>query len=232
MASTTSASASVSTSDLWTKALKTLCAEDRQHIDLSRPGKIDILRDILETVKEKRQLCLDRRWTYKKKNGEVIICRDLFDKVTHWVNKFKEVGDVAVQYGPGHAALPWAGVRFLLQLVVDDSQIFGAMLEGIEYVSNLITRYTLFEQVYLRGASGHRDNLEHGIVKIYAEILAYLSTAKRYYSHHTIGRFTTSAMKSDRGPMRCFIKSRTKKRKSIILLVSLKQNGNEISSTP
>jgi hypothetical protein len=29
---------------------------------------------------------------------------------------FKQVGDVAVQYDPAHAALPWAGIRFLLQV--------------------------------------------------------------------------------------------------------------------
>jgi hypothetical protein len=34
------------------------------------------------------------------------------------VEKFKEVGDMIVQYDPGHAALPGAGVRLLLQ--VDD----------------------------------------------------------------------------------------------------------------
>ena len=32
------------------------------------------------------------------------------------MNKFKEVGDIAVQYDPGHAALPWAAIRFFLQV--------------------------------------------------------------------------------------------------------------------
>lgn len=32
------------------------------------------------------------------------------------VNKFKEIGDVAVQYDPSHAALPWVGVRMVLQV--------------------------------------------------------------------------------------------------------------------
>jgi len=33
-----------------------------------------------------------------------------------WVKKFRDVGDVVVQYDPTHAALPWAGVRLLLQV--------------------------------------------------------------------------------------------------------------------
>lgn len=56
------------------------------------------------------------RWKYKKSNGEDVILRDLFEKMAKWVNKFKEFGDIAVQYDPAHAALPWACVRFLLQV--------------------------------------------------------------------------------------------------------------------
>lgn len=37
-------------------------------------------------------------------------------KVSIWLQKFVEVGDVAVNYDPGHAALPWAGIRFLLKV--------------------------------------------------------------------------------------------------------------------
>jgi len=52
----------------------------------------------------------------RNRNDEDVILRDLFGKMAKWVNKFKEVGDVAVQYDPVHAALPWTGVRFLLQV--------------------------------------------------------------------------------------------------------------------
>jgi hypothetical protein len=66
-------------------------------------------------VDEKKKACLKGRWTYKKGNKEIII-RDQLEKVVEWVNKFKEVGDTAIQYDPVHAALPWAGVRFFLQV--------------------------------------------------------------------------------------------------------------------
>lgn len=38
------------------------------------------------------------------------------EKIIVWVDKFKEIGDNVVAYDPAHAALPWAGVRFLLQV--------------------------------------------------------------------------------------------------------------------
>ena len=43
--------------------------------------------------------------------------RAMLAKVIDWIDKFREVGDLAIQYDPGHAALPWAAVRFLLQVV-------------------------------------------------------------------------------------------------------------------
>jgi hypothetical protein len=60
---------------------------------------------------------MQKRWKYTKRNGEVVILRDVFEDIMKWVSKFKAVGDMAVQYGPAHAALPWAGVRLLLQLL-------------------------------------------------------------------------------------------------------------------
>jgi hypothetical protein len=45
--------------------------------------------------------------------------RNQADKIISWLVKFKEVGDITVQYDPSHAALPWAGIRFLLQVSWD-----------------------------------------------------------------------------------------------------------------
>lgn len=101
---------------LWDKAFRNLSREDREAINPQHTNKLDILKDVLEAVENKKLLCLRKRWKYKKSNGEVIILRDLLEKVVVWVNKFKEVVDVAVQFDPLHAALPWAAIRFLLQV--------------------------------------------------------------------------------------------------------------------
>lgn len=105
------------TERLWNKAFGNLSKEDKGIIDPQHTDKLDILKDILEAVEKKKQLCLRKRWKYNKSNGEVVILRDLLEKVVVWVNKFREVVDVAVQYDPLHAALPWAAVRFLLRVI-------------------------------------------------------------------------------------------------------------------
>lgn len=101
---------------LWDKAFGNLSDEDKGTIDPQQTDKLVILKDVLEAVEKKKLLCLKKRWKYQKSNGEVIILRDLLEKVVVWVNKFKDVVDVAVQYDPLHAALPWAAVRLLLQV--------------------------------------------------------------------------------------------------------------------
>ena len=54
-------------------------------------------------------------WRAKFREKEVVL-RDVGMKILHWVDKFKQIGDIIVQYDPAHAALPWAGFRFLLQV--------------------------------------------------------------------------------------------------------------------
>lgn len=104
--------------DLWAKAAKSLNEKYQIPIDFNQTEKLTILKDVLAVVEEKKQGCLNKRWKYKNSKGEVVILRDVFAKIVTWIDKFKEVGDNAVQYDPGHAALPWAAVRLVLQVQV------------------------------------------------------------------------------------------------------------------
>jgi predicted lipoprotein len=38
------------------------------------------------------------------------------EKLLNWMDRFKEIGDIVVQFDPVHAALPWAAVRLLLKV--------------------------------------------------------------------------------------------------------------------
>jgi N-terminal domain of NWD NACHT-NTPase len=173
--------------DLWEKAAQTLSDEDKLKFDFSRTNRLAILNDVLVAVEAKKQRCMDKRWKYTKHNGDVVILRDVFEKMVGWVNKFREVGDMAVQYDTAHAALPWAGIRLLLQVAVNDTETFGAMAEGVEFVSNLITRYTIVEQLYLQKLSTAKDQLMKAITKLYAALLKYLSKANRFYGRNSAG---------------------------------------------
>ena len=74
---------------------------------------------------------------------------------------------------------------------MNDVETFGSMAEGLEHVSNLITRYAIFENLYLHVGSAVEDQLADAIVGLYTAILTYLSNAKRYYTLNTGGSSRT-----------------------------------------
>jgi hypothetical protein len=71
---------------------------------------------VLTAAQEKRERCIERQWKYKKSDGTTVILRDVFDKIVSWINKFKEIGEFVAQLDPVHASLPWAAIRFFLQV--------------------------------------------------------------------------------------------------------------------
>lgn len=101
--------------NIWEQAAKKLSDEDRKFIDFDRSDKRGVLEDLVKLVNHRKQLCMEKRWKYRKGN-EVVVIRDQLEKITTWIDRFKRIGDAAVQYDPVHASLPWAGVRFLLEV--------------------------------------------------------------------------------------------------------------------
>jgi hypothetical protein len=73
------------------------------------------------------------------------------------------------------------------QILVNDSQTYGSMIEGVELVSRLVARYALVEELYLQGTSVEKDQLADSITRLYTTILVYLSKARRYYDRRTGG---------------------------------------------
>lgn len=104
--------------------MESLSEEDKQNINFHQNDKLAILDDLLAVVDDKKRLCIEKQWKFKKGNREIVV-HDQLEKLVVWVNKFKEVGDIAVQYDPGHASLPWAAVRFLLQVSGLSSTIYS-----------------------------------------------------------------------------------------------------------
>ena len=101
---------------LWQEALRSLeelpehrillencVGEDVHQITSSIEKKVD-------RIKEERK---GKEWKIPFL-GNVIVMKDIVMKTLRWVHKFRAVGDIAIQHDPVHAALPWAGFRFLL----------------------------------------------------------------------------------------------------------------------
>ncbi|KAI4122117.1 MAG: hypothetical protein LQ338_005993 [Usnochroma carphineum] len=136
--------------DLWSNALKNLtrteqdCIKSHLH-ESSEPEKL------LLVSQAKRDETWKNRLSVKRRNGEKLFIYDIFGKIAKWIEKFVSIGDVAVQYDPAHAALPWAAVRFVLQACISDVQKCAFILESMEKVSEIITWSRIHEKLYLTG---------------------------------------------------------------------------------
>ena len=111
---------------LWARALSSMSEKDKSTLSSlsgkdkgtsegnETTSKLDV-EELLAAVRAKREMCLENQWEFEFR-GRAVNLRYQADKIITWLAKFKEVGDIAIQKDPGHAALPWAGIRFLLQV--------------------------------------------------------------------------------------------------------------------
>jgi hypothetical protein len=135
-----------------------------------------------------------------------IILRDVAEKIVFWLDKFKEVGDVAVNFDPVHAALPWAGVRLLLQVLISPSrprivlklskaavaeqEQMGALLISVEKVTCLTDRCAVYESLYRSVMIPEEPlgNFHAALIELYASILRLIALNCRLFDKNTSTR--------------------------------------------
>lgn len=198
--------------DLWGLALEKLSKDDKDALSqIPLSSKLDVLQHLHSAAIKKRTECEDRRWKFEL-NGRQIILRDVAEKIIVWVDKFKQIGDVAVNFDPVHASLPWAGIRFLLevglmialiprlrlmvkQITVAESQQMGALLTGVEKITPLIGRCQIYEALYLKTEQCEQEdwksvvkNLTSALTSLYAVMLRFLASAIGAYNQGSFSR--------------------------------------------
>lgn len=107
---------SVNNENLWEASLQNLSIHQQETIRswTDHVNNFDG-QQLLDAVAKSRQQAESRQWKLKTKHGSISV-REKFDKVVVWIQKFIAVGDAAVQYDPGHAAIPWAAFRFVIMV--------------------------------------------------------------------------------------------------------------------
>jgi hypothetical protein len=102
-------------------------------------------------------------------------------KIIRWIDHFKAVGDIAVQFNSGAASLPWAAVRFLLQVAIDDKRYLEATIEGIETVTQAIATYAAVENLYMDPDFQLHMQIRSKVLELYVHILSFLGESIRYF---------------------------------------------------
>ena len=122
--------------DLWSKAYEQIADEYKNGLD--NLDKLDVLQKLLEVAKQAAERSATKQFKLKWGDKEINV-REKAEGFVGWLNKFKEIGDIVVQYDPVYAALPWAGVRFIL-MVCDPLQLLRHMVLKFHHSLSLVTR--------------------------------------------------------------------------------------------
>ncbi|KAI4594346.1 hypothetical protein KJ359_008370 [Pestalotiopsis sp. 9143b] len=202
----------------WKKAYDSLDEKLRASISGARTGRNDILRAVIQTADQKREICIHKQWKFKLPSGEVIIIRDVVEKIAKWVNAFVAVGNVAVQYDPATAALPWAAVRFILQAAISDTQVEGALVADLEIISRLISRYRDFERVHHDRPSLVKTQISEGLTRLYADVLKFLAIAVKYFDSNSLARTVKNVL---RPPDKSLMESIVEKEAELLKIAGL-----------
>ncbi|SCO58272.1 related to ankyrin 1 [Fusarium fujikuroi] len=189
-----------SVQSLWDQAFNSLGADLKTSLGQAATHKRDILAAALEAAETRKATSLRKRWKFKRSNGEVVIIRDVLEKIAKWIDSFKAVGDAAVQFDASNASLPWAAVRLLLQVTVNDVQQYGTMIQDLEVVSRIIARYKEFENLHLGRDEHAQPALETALTVLYTEVLTYLAQTIAFFSQSTAGMFATPSRKKFTDP--------------------------------
>lgn len=178
----------------WSLAISSLPEKDRQifKVDTPPPDATAILNEIILALEKQRDRCKRDRWTTISVGGKELVIRDVCAKILACIKKFMEVVDVAVSFDPIHAALPWAGVRFLLQLSFTGFEIFGAIVEGLEKATRLVARCGILEALIIRdgrGTTSAKISLEDEIKQLYSVVLQFICKAKDHYDGSRVSKW-------------------------------------------
>ncbi|KAL2010057.1 hypothetical protein VTN00DRAFT_5864 [Thermoascus crustaceus] len=173
--------ATVRSNRLWSEALERLSPEDQESLSACpKPSsKLELLQSMLDITEKKQHEWDNQRWKLTVKGHEIVFAEQATE-IVGWLDKFKTLGDIVVSYDPQHAALPWAGVRFLLDV-------------SIERMMKLIVRCRIYEELYLdneqiQPLDNAQEQLLNTLTTLYAAALRFLVKICRFFNKSMISR--------------------------------------------
>ena len=213
--------------DLWDRAHRLLC-EDKSNSQLvvayerilaselnivASPvvsadwGTRERSRQVSELIAKKLKIIEDTRWRLQL-GRETVELRAQVNKVVKTVIWAQGFVSSAVSADP-HSALAWAGVSLLLPLLLNPTSQNKALVDGLDYISTLIARFTVMERTYQQYKSTRSTSFdsmdmtdldrsfELQVTKLYSQVLAYQARVVCQLPRNALMRYGRDVLKAD-----------------------------------
>ncbi|CAG7966071.1 unnamed protein product [Penicillium nalgiovense] len=181
--------------DLWVEALNSLPESKQETLkkmgfnqSSAQSGSVESsIEDLLGVVNQRQEEC-EKKFLKVKVGGEEIVLRNYTNNIVDWLGK---AGDIAVQFAPPQAAIPWSVIKSVMQIPVIEGEQMAALLATTEKVVRVISRGQVYESVYLRNkpaTDSPSKNLQSALTTIYTTSLDVLAESASLFSKNTATR--------------------------------------------
>ena len=99
---------------LWDIAIRRLNPDERSALGASG-SELDLLASLFSVAQNKLELCERHQWGFTF-FGKQYSIRSIVENINIHLKNVREVVDTIVSWDPMHLALPWAALKFLLQV--------------------------------------------------------------------------------------------------------------------
>ncbi|KAL9596338.1 MAG: hypothetical protein Q9219_005855 [cf. Caloplaca sp. 3 TL-2023] len=143
----------------------------------------NILLNVCDEAKARQDESERKQWKVKKpgKSGEEVKLREVYGVIASCASRFRDVGDLVVQADPVHTALPWLVIRTCLTAAINEHEMYGIMIQGLEMVSGLVTHYVVIEQIFVIEDSAHARAVKNSLLALYTAVMDFLLEALSYF---------------------------------------------------
>ncbi|KAK0642338.1 Ankyrin-1 [Lasiodiplodia hormozganensis] len=164
---------------LWQRALGQADDDLRKTLLATKTNRRDVLKAVRKVVQEKRCQSLWKRWTYETAEKDVVIVRDLLEKILCWLDLIQANARLNPQcFSEDLQAawrLTWSPFRFLLRKTAEDAQAFGEMVNGLACALHILVRYLALEAERPSQAIKDTSSSDGAILSVYHAVYDILA---------------------------------------------------------
>ncbi|PVF93060.1 hypothetical protein CPB86DRAFT_790504 [Serendipita vermifera] len=176
--------------------------EEKSQVDSDIVSSCSV-HSVLDAANKARADRDENRWRYTKKNGEVVILREKFDRVVEGFAKYAGfIGTTTQHQQPDATNLVWAAARSLIEIYLNHKEsvelIEGALKTIAVSMANCEFYASIFKDTLdkrfddLETSDAWEKQLEQALPEFYAAILVFSIKVKGYFMSSAIGRINKS----------------------------------------